>query len=369
MSGFLPNISPLSSNGWWRGHNPSGTSEGTVALNAGSYSYGSGGHAVMLCAWLNPQAGNLTDFWIKVKSFNGTWGSTDGVINWEIREGYVATRRPGGTLVASGTITLDGSTTGWKKVSPTPVALNAYGFYSLIIYDSDGGATNYVTLVSRCSGTVGSEDTPMCSEFGVTTDGFSTAFSTTSGLPAVFLKIDGRFIVGSAWDATATVASGTYHRGICFTPPENCTLIGCWCRTDSNILVSHGKKLFSGSTLPGGTADKTWAAGTSSVTGSAPAMTTQIFDEADWVNLVAGTTYRFVVDHSASVTTPRKTTISGSPDADQIAALLPFNGAYYWTEDSGGAWVDDTDAIAQFGPILIPNTDAGGGSVIVVEGD
>lgn len=337
----------------------SGT-EGTLALDS-AYTYGSAGDCIMAMAFISPESANLTDIWFKVKSYNGTWGSTDGNINWEIREGLNGLRIPGTTLTASGTFALDGSTTGWHRITGLTVALTAGKMYCLVLADADGGATNYVTLVSRYG--TADQFQPIAIEVGTATNGFASAYTSSSSAPACVVKIGSVYLAGQIWDAVSTVTNGTYERGVRFRPKEDCTFIGFGYTIDSVALVGgHGLKLYADATSPGGsTLTSSSVAATTLGGGTAPLENQLILPSSAWYDLSGGTWYRCVFDPASATTTPRKATVSGSPDATLLAAAMPMGGDYYWTEESGGAWVDDTDAIALFGPILVPKTAAGGG--------
>lgn len=331
----------------------------TQPLNS-AYTYGSAG-AAMFTTFQARESANLTDFWIRVSSYTGTWGSTDGKIKVEIREGLNGTGIPGTTLTASFDVTLDGSTTGWIKKSGLSISLTAGKIYCIVIGDPDGGGTNYVTVVAGYGSSL--VVVPMVSDSAVrtTTNGFSTAAS--GGTPAMcyVAKIGSQLICGSGYDTRATTASSTNERGLRFQVPEKCTLIGVrWPTDGAAAFGSHAFKLYSGSTNPGGSTVKTWASVASTLaSGTTPLPSTYMFPSADWVDLDAGTTYRMVFDPASNQTVPRKSTVGGSPDADVKAALGGGNGQWYWTEESGGAWSDDAASYPEFTPILVPATAAG----------
>jgi hypothetical protein len=342
--------------------------EGTLALDS-AYTYGSAGDAIMAMAFIAPESANLTDIWFKVSSYSGTWGSTDGNINWSIREGMNGNRIPGTTLTGSGTFALDGSTTGWWHMSGLSVALTAGKQYLLILADADGGATNYVTLVSRY-GTSPSAAVPypISSEVGVSTNGFSTAYTQTGASPALAVNVGGKYLCGLIFNTMSTVASGTYERGIRFSPPDDCTFIGWRIALDNTVMIDgHGLKLYADGVNPGGSTLASISAGATPLGGATvPAVNNVIIPSTSWVDLTGGSWYRATVDPSSNLTTPRKLTSGGSPDSELFAASVPMKGNFHWTEESGGAWSDDTSAMATFGPILVPKTAvAGGGSVLM----
>lgn len=63
---------------------PASSTETTLALDS-AYTYASAGDAFAWCLFAQ-ESGDLTDFWVKVTGYTGTWASTDGVINVQVRE-------------------------------------------------------------------------------------------------------------------------------------------------------------------------------------------------------------------------------------------------------------------------------------------
>jgi hypothetical protein len=120
----------------------------TVALNS-AYSFGVSG-AAFFSGFIAQESATLTDFWLFVNSFVGTWGSTDQQINVEIRHGLTNSNIPGSTLVGSFAITLTAGVTGWKKHTlGSPIMLQAGGFYTFVVADNDGSAANHVVMRGR----------------------------------------------------------------------------------------------------------------------------------------------------------------------------------------------------------------------------
>lgn len=338
---------------------PGSTTVGETVLALDSaYTYGSSGDAVMF-AFVPEETGNLTDFWVKVSAYTGTWGSTDGVINVQVREGLNGSNIPGTSLTGSFTITLDGSTTGWIKKSGLSISLTAGKVYTIVIADADGSAGNFVTLIHKYDSQSASTVTgsPFVPATITSTSGFSSAGTSANGSPAFVLKQNGVIYGGGGFSTIATTASSTVERGLRFQVPEKCTLMGVYMPNDTSLLwVNHTFKLYADGTSPGGSALTSVTQSTTTVGGgTAPLPTSFLFPAASRYDLAPGTWYRLVVDPVSNLTAPRKCTIGGSPDADVLAAFLPF-GNGHWIEESGGAWDDSqTTATPMFGPILAPN--------------
>lgn len=337
------------------------TGETTLALDS-AYTYASAGDALMY-VFTPEESGNLTEFWIKVSSYTGTWASTDGVINVQVREGLASTSVPSTTLTGSFTIPLDGSTTGWIKTTGISVALTAGKVYCLVIGDADGGASNFVTIVNKydSQGSPTVTGSPFASITTTSIAGFSSAGTQASGSAACVLKQNGVIYGGSGFSTIATVTNNTVERGLRFQVPEKCTLMGVFMPNDSVMLFgNHTFKLYAGATAPGGSV-LTSVTQTSSTTGASPLPTGVIFSAANRYDLQPNTWYRLVVAPVSNINTPRKCTVGGSPDADVLSVFLPF-GNGHWIEESGGSWDDaQTNSIPMFGPILAPNTDSSGG--------
>jgi hypothetical protein len=345
-------------------------SETTMALDS-AYVYGSSGDAFYF-SFLCPESANLTDIWVKVSSYTGTWTATDDAINVEIREGIQGNGIPGTNLVGSTTITLDGISTGWTNKTGLSIALTAGRHYSIVVSDADGGASNFVTLFSAYEAITSPGVMPKT--IRTTTSGFSSAgTSTTTGACVVFKVGSTLYSNMSGFSTIATITTGTYERGIRFKVPENCIFVGWAGANDQGTLFfagSHVLKLYADATAPGGT---TLASFTTVSTllggGNPPALDFLLLPAANHVKLTKDTWYRATFDPASNTTVPRKATIGGGPDATLRTILLPFNGNAYWTEESGGSWDDaQTNSFALFGPILVPNTDsAGGGSFTFVQ--
>lgn len=327
-----------------------------------AYTYNSAG-ACSGWFFVASESANLTDIIFYIKTVAGT-GSSDGNLNWEVRESNAATDKPGSTLVASGTWATDG-TTGWKTISGITASLTAGKYYWVILADADGGATNNVTI-SQSSG--GLNDGPaVISHIVTSTNGFSTGSYAAK-------QAFGAFKVGSVWhggwpfNAMSTVTSGTYERGCRFKLREPMTLVGFIDPQDGTATASgHISKVYADATAPGGTALLSFTCPTYTITGTRPVGTRLIIPASSRIDLDAETWYRCVVKPATSVTTPRKNTGPTTFPANLKVACMPSGGDCYWTEESGGAWVDDSSALSLFGPLLVPKTaSASGGTAGVI---
>ena len=352
-SGFDMTMFPKGQNGY---------AATSLALDS-AYTYASAGDAIFY-TFVNQKAENLTDFQLRVLSYTGTWANTDGVINVEIREGLNGSNIPGTTLTGSFTVTLDGSTTGWIHKSGLSIALAAGKFYTVVVADADGGAADYVTITYSLGTVVATGPFPSAPR--ITTNGWSTAGTQSGSGKVCALKIGSHWYASTGPDTTATTTSGTYERGMRFRPTENCTMIGVAVTNDSSILrlSTNTFKVYADGTNPGGATLLSVAGVVSNIgAGTSPVPQILLFPDADRLDLTGGTWYRFSNDMTVATTVPRKSTINGSPDADLLTAMLPFNGDCYWIEEAAGpVWTEDTASIPTMAPILVPNTDSAGGA-------
>ena len=211
-----------------------------------AYTYNSAGDCF---GWffVASESANLTDIIFYVKTVNGT-GSTDGNLNWQVRESSAATDKPGSTLTGSGTWATDG-TTGWKTISGLSVALTAGKYYWVVIGDADGDGTNNTTI-SAASGAL-NLGSSLISNFVSSTNGFSAA-------SYVARQAFGAFKVGSVWhggwpfDTFATTTSGTYERGCRFKLREPMTLVGFADPQNASCSESGAiSKVYADATAPG----------------------------------------------------------------------------------------------------------------------
>ena len=329
--------------------------ETSVLLNT-NYTYNSAGKGA---AWffISSETANLTDIIFYVKTVNGT-GSTDGVLNWEVREGIASNFKPGSTLTASGTWTTDG-TTGWKTISGLTASLTAGKYYWVVIADADGDGTNNTTVVL---GSSNGSTSPinMVSWCSSTSNGFSTPSSTTAVMFGA-VKIGSTWQGGWPFNSMTTVTSGTYERGMRFRLREAMTLVGFIDPQDAIMNVSGNiSKIYADATAPGGTTLLSYTAPTFTISGTAPAGTRIIIPVTSRIDLAAETWYRCVLKPSSSVTTPRKVVGPGTFPTDLKTACFPCNGDCYWTNESGGTWVDDTSSLSLFAPLLVPKTASAG---------
>lgn len=198
------------------------TTETTLALDS-AFTFGSAGDA--MAAFFTPNtSGNITEIWVLATAFNGTWGSTDQAVNWQVRGpgSGSSNYQPSTTLVSSGTISITDTTANkWWGATGLTVALTKGGMYAVCIGDADGGATNYATLMYH----IRESSPPVLNLFGsafTSTGGWSGAGTAATYPLAVVIKYDGYYIGGSVAANTLTSATNnTKPRGLKITMPSD----------------------------------------------------------------------------------------------------------------------------------------------------
>lgn len=329
----------------------------TVALDS-AYTYDSAGDA-FAGIFLFDTSATLTDIWVYVDSFTGTWGSTDGVINVEIREISASTTNKPGSLVTNGsfTITLAGTESGeWvKHTISTPPTVGPGNVYAICIGDADGGGTNYVTLGRS---TNAHRPGPTTINMKTTADGWTTP-ANVSGVAAICVK-QNSVMWGCPFTGIATQSSSDTFIGNRFSSPYPFTIIGAYITVDS--LVNDGiYRLYAGdSTI--GTPLQSWAHVIEThVQHDNAGLSWCMFTASNTYDIEPDTVYTFGMDRYSALTVPRSFTVGGGIDAD-LRSLFPFDGTMYKAEDEGGgSFTLDADELTAIGMVMVPLDNSGGG--------
>jgi hypothetical protein len=320
-----------------------------------AYSFGVGGDA-MMAAFVSPATADLTDIWVCVSAFTGTWSATDQAVNFEIREGWgTLNYTPSSTLVASGTIPLTTGQAGqYARRSGLSVALQHDKAYTLVIGDADGNATNYVSLRYN----IRSATSVCCfhNNGQTTTNGWTTA-GTSVGYPiAVAVKIGGVVHCAAMGYQGVNRAATTYRRGVRMRilpgyPPLQ--LLGWYVGTSAtwDLYVYRGA-----GKIPNDTPDwsETFAAWPGGGTQTVPV---RFVPPNDAYVLLPGETYYIVVKPAANINWVPKLQMFGGMDADLRTLLSPTPGveiADAIQNAAGDAWVIDIDASCDLALLLSP---------------
>lgn len=317
---------------------------------SGAYLYGTSGPA-MAVLFLVPESANLTDFWFSAAAF-ANWGSTDGTIRWEVREGLNGNYKPY-TLVSSGTITLAGTEIDtWIHVSGLSVALTAGKSYSITLGDPDGTASNYVTLHQFASGT----NVSLVGGYANTTDGFQTAAGGTSPTLMAW-KVGGQMFGGLITSAASTTSS-TRRRGNRIQFSETVTMVAISNFVSgiaANITSGYNFEIFASGAMPGDTPLWTYTPPTS---GLAATMHWRVMPlpASAFFEFKKNVQYIFTL-RPALVASPSvyKYSSYAGMDSDLRSLLSGFAGVAvsYVAENVGGTWDEDADAMSDPAPVFL----------------
>lgn len=304
-------------NDWWVVGGIFGTTLNTQSLNS-AFSYGSSGAGIAL-PFISAASGTLTDIWVPVDSYNGTWGSTDGKIQVGLYNASSTARKPGTVIGTPEDLTLSAGTTGWyRKTLATPLSLTAYTQYCIVVGDSDGGATNFVKLGLNCGA---SSLLAINSNEWTTSNGFSTAGSSNGLSPLICYKVNGIVYGGMPVMNVATTASDSLPVGNAFTFDQMVDVIGVGLITDQNSVQGSTVKIFKSTTAPSGSPEVSWV-----VPSSALSFTDYLQYPVAAFTLQAGIKYYAVLAKGSALTVPRlASNPNGGMDSD-LQKLFPLEG-------------------------------------------
>lgn len=314
----------------------------TVSLN-NAYLAGLSGNAYS-ARYLVPSGGKTLDsVYFFISSYTGTSLSVND-INIEVRPEASAGAATPSTSTLTDSATKDpASATGWVQATGLTASLTGAARYFVIVGDADGGVTDFAVCQSRSVWGDAGTATQQAARFlsATTTSGWASGNNIGAGTyPQLVLTFADGTSTGNPLSTATAPSSSTQQRGLYIDP----TALGAslpvfgmlW--TAANGSVS-GMKVFSGSTLPNGSADNTSTdilySGTATRIGCLTSSGTP-------VNLSPGTAYRLVATYSGSTTGgPQRMDIGTGADAN-LRAAMPGNGLLYWTQDNGSsAWSGD----------------------------
>jgi hypothetical protein len=309
------------------------TSIGNHQLNS-NYSFGVGGDAV---SWRYVRAVTKTlDSWFyRINTISGS----PGALTVEIREDDGA-GLPGATVALSTTDTPSG-TLGWNEITGLSVSLTAGTTYWFILGDAAGGVSDNYRVNTITNWQVNRQIPAQFYMAATTTNGFTSITPSANSPVSVLAFSDstswGAPIVGSANPTSNTSQRGLYMDGMNVDFDLFGVLVG-----DTNINTFSEVQIWKGVSGP---------SGTPFATSSNELLTTSsniigVYFTKSFPRLVANNAHRIVVEwSSANGTTPERLqigTVNGG-GSSRLTRAFPGGGKWYWTEESGGVWVDTTD--------------------------
>ena len=340
--------------------NPTASGSRTTLALDSAYVAGVGGDAIGTRIVL-PVALTLNNVYFFITGYTGTAANVNDITT-EIRSGTQTV--PDTTalgLIATDLTYNPNSTTGWQNVSGFSASLAADTVYWIIIGDTDGGVTDFATVLRNYSGASGNLQTSYAGWTGAqATNGWSTNPSMIGITGSMVLK----FSEGSVWGAPFTVqaasTSNTLQKGLIIDGlTERLTILGAMYGGSSNNV--SGVNLWEGTAGPGGSPTASGAAefAADSVTEMG------VMFSSPFPVLSKSTQYRVVFTYSAAVGSPGKEQISTGVNADLRAAMFG-GGNWQWTEEvAGPAWSNDTDAWPRMGILVEDQAEGGRGGTYI----
>ena len=300
----------------------------TLALNS-AYTYSSAG-AGLAINFNAPKSGNLTDVYVYSSALTGTPASI--TIGIELRNATTA-GTIGLTQHAVQTATITATANKWTRITfGTPYSVTVGLYYAITVYNASGAPTiDYPTIVT---GSAFPRDDTGATISKTTTNGFSTG-SNLSNSPC-FVGVIAGTPFGLPYSSSMTNStSSTNERGLVFTSPAVAVKAFGASWNSAGNFVNTGLKLLKGATLPNATP------GTGELAIDITTVLQNDFVFITETTLDASSIYRLVADPVASSTArPQYIEIEDYAAFADVQAAALYNGAAYYTEQSGSAFVD-----------------------------
>lgn len=281
----------------------------------GAFTYESSGPAVFLhFVALESQSSAALTLYVYCDSVVGTPSDVRcALYNGAGTTGDEERPEAGGTaVVTSGATSFAGAGGTWVAFSLTGVTLVENTDYFLIIDNRTATPTSHYPLITRKGGhSTGASTINRWWGGGVTTDGFTTDPTTSTGPSPMVMKYASGLIVGNPYvtNDTPTVASHTHH-GLRFTPNEDIVLRGLACPGSSAAYQTTGIWTSAGVSVRENAVETNWKN-----------VNFPLIDMFSPVTLTGGTTYDIMLVRTATTTLAVSTYMgSASPPVDVSAA-------------------------------------------------
>lgn len=305
----------------------------------------------------------LTAVWVNVASFSGAWGSTDGSIQIALHNATSTSRLPGAQIYSQ-SLTITAGQVGWYKMTLSAgQVLSPYTPYYIIVSDSDGNATNFVTL-NIAFGTISYSEGLQ----NTSTNGWASGVAGSASVPPplVICRVGGVMYGGLPLTTISTITSDTLPIGLTLQFDADTDLLGVATQTSASLWNNATVKLYRSTVLPSGSPDETWG----------PFSASNLFQLDQRVvhlspfTLLAGTLYYLIVQRGAASVAPRILTANSSLDAD-LRKLFPLQGncrRVFKTSAGSDSWTEDPDGLYNIAALVRPSAQTvaggGGGSVL-----
>jgi len=359
---LLSRCSDLDGTMWHVGQSTVTTSATTFALSS-AYSWvaagsaSNSGRAVATPLIVdNTSDQTLTAVWINVASFSGTWGSTDGVIQVALHNATSTSRLPGSQIYVQN-LAITAGQVGWYKLTlSSGQVLTPYTPYFIVVSDSDGGSTNFVTINIAFGSSSYSEGLQNTSLVGWAS---SAAGAGIGPPPLVICRVGGVMYGGLPLTTIATITSDTLPIGLTLQFESDTDLLGVSTVQSPSIWNGSTIKIYRSIVLPSGTPEASWGPFNSSNL----FLTDQRVVHLSPFTMRAGVLYYLIVQRGAANVAPRILTANSSIDAD-LRKLFPLQGncrRVYKTSAGSDTWTEDAEALYNIAALVRPSAQTGGG--------
>jgi hypothetical protein len=326
-----------------------------------NYTYNSAGDAIGWRVFF-PFAKTVSSIFYRINTITGS----PGALTFEIRnDNGTQPMRPGSTTLLSTTDT-PSATLGWNEITGLNTALFADTIYWLVVGDPAGSVSDHYRVNTFFDGPSSNSKNPGSFSMVITsTDGFSTAPSAGSATQPSFVLY---FSDDTAWGNPLVVSTeptndadqkGLYIDGWGVDVRLFAVTFG-----DGTPTTPTDVKIWVSTSGPSGTPFSTSDIQYNIASATVPA-------GFGWTQpypvLAANTPHRIVIDFSGgSGGVPDRLnfgTVNGGGES-RMAKAMPGAGEWYWTEENGAVWDDDTEAIPRLGLFIDDFTPDGGAAPI-----
>jgi hypothetical protein len=290
-----------------------------------------------------PEDKTLSSWFYRVNTITGTPGVVTVYIQTDNGSGV-----PDGSNLFT-TTSNPSATLGWHEITGINLALTAGTIYWFMIGDTAGdGSNNY--RINTANNALGLNRNIPSSFFvgGNTASGFSGGM-TRSGNPTVVLYFSDGTAVGSPLAQFANPTNNALQRGLLISGMNvDFELFAVVLGQGNGGTDLTGINIWQSTTGPSGSP---FASSDKVLVNSSNQRVGGVFKKP-FPKLLASTQYRIVSNWgSANGDIPDKHdfgTVTGGGESRMAKAMIG-GGSWYWTEESGGVWVDDTEAFPRIG--------------------
>lgn len=309
-----------------------------IALNS-AYLAGVAGAAIGN-RFITPDAVTVNKVYFLISSYTGTAANVND-LEVEIRADSAASPDTTGTIGGGTGAVNPASNTSWVSVSGLTAALSAATYYWAVVGDADGNAVDFATVRNRTSDPTFIASLLVHSRAMDTLTGWLTR-NDRSAPSFVVVVFSDNTAIGIPWSAVASGTSSTTARGLLLGSLTEARKVYGYLGSLAVAGTMTGN-IWSGSNGPSGTGDvATTSVALYAALGS-PVNTAGVLYSGG-VTLNAATQYRLTMKGSSACAIFNTLQIGtvGIGSVTDLTRAFPGNGAWYYTEESGGTWANDS---------------------------